>query len=115
MADVGVELLQRRPARDHEILLHGDIEVGALEIRGQEVAVGNELAADRGQKQFLIACSSLPSILHGDPDQPPPYEGEARRGLKVFTMWAYIVRNIAPFGTEDCLPESLEKSIFEGA
>ena len=44
MADVGVELVQRRPAPDHEILLHGDIEVGALEIRGQEVAVGNELA-----------------------------------------------------------------------
>ena len=55
MPDVGVELLQCLPTRDHEILLHGDIEVGALEIRGQEVAVGNKLAADRGQKQFLIA------------------------------------------------------------
>ena len=53
MADVVVDLVQRRPAPDHEILLHGDIEVGALEIRGQEVAVGNELAADRGQEQSL--------------------------------------------------------------
>ena len=26
-------------------------------------------------------------------------------------MWAYIVRNIAPFGTEDCLP-GVWKNIF---
>jgi hypothetical protein len=68
MVDVGVELVQRRPAPDHEILLHGDIEIGALEIRGQEVAVGNELAADRGQKSFL-----LPFIPALDSARLPPH------------------------------------------
>jgi len=52
MADVSIEFLQRLPAGDNEVLLHGDNEIGPLEIASEQVAVGNEFAADRGGNEF---------------------------------------------------------------
>ena len=54
LADVGVEFLERRAAGDDEILLHGDVEVGPLEIARQQMAAGSELAAHRGEEEFRV-------------------------------------------------------------
>jgi len=55
LLDVGVEFLQRAAARDEKIFLHGDIEVGAFEVMGQQIAVRRKLVAYRREKEFFIS------------------------------------------------------------
>ena len=40
-------------AGDDEILLHSDIEIGTLEVTSEQIAAGEEFAADGGEEEFF--------------------------------------------------------------